>query len=105
MLKTKYSIEIESPRGDSCEAETTLRMPCRRCEKGQIKQLVSCTPYGSDYEIEDCPVCGGTGWVDAIVTVKFEPVKYEMRQSKIDRNEILDDLNKTKESFLFITKY
>jgi Zn-finger nucleic acid-binding protein len=105
MLKTKYSIEIESPIGDSCEAETTLRMPCRRCEKGQIKKLISTTPYGSDYEIEECPICAGTGWLDAVITVKFEPAKYEIRQSKIDRNDILDYLNKTKESFPFITEH
>ena len=97
MIQNRNFVEIVTPQ-NSIGIDihnTVMRLKCNRCHgEGKLRELIY--PYRPDeqYDIKECPNCEGSGWLDAIITVKFEPVKYEIRQSKIDVKHFTDDINK-----------
>lgn len=89
MIQNRNFVEIVTPQNDlGLNEKTVMRLTCNRCHgEGTIRTLIY--PYRPDeqYEINDCPNCNGSGWLDAVITVKFEPVKYEMKTSKINEEK------------------
>jgi hypothetical protein len=94
MIQNRNFVEIVTPQnaiGIDVQ-NTVMRLTCNRCHgEGQLRELIY--PYRPDeqYEVKECPNCEGSGWLDAVVTVKFEPVKYEIKASKIveDKKDII----------------
>jgi hypothetical protein len=84
MLTVHHTIELQSPQGDIEPTGATVRLPCRRCNGNlTVRKLTIYSPYDENYEWIDCPNCAGTGYLDATVTVTFEPTKFELKTSKI----------------------
>ncbi|MTK53313.1 hypothetical protein [Paludibacter sp.] len=89
MLQNKHFVEITTPENAGLDTQSTvMRLKCNFCKgEGTLRTLIY--PYRQDeqYDITECPNCKGSVWLDAVVTVKFEPVKYEIKQSEIDEPE------------------
>lgn len=82
MIESHTFIEIMAPHySEELKDNTTIkRMACNFCNG-----------TGTVLEIEDdgirnfpiCPCCGGTRFVDAVITITFEPSKFVLMKSKL----------------------
>lgn len=82
MIESHTFIEITAPHhSEELKESTTIkRMACNYCNGlGEILNV----DYNKQREFIECPCCHGTRFVDAIITITFEPSKFVLMKSKI----------------------
>ena len=73
MSSTKGTLELRPPKGNSVKEQLkSLGHVCRYCSG--MGYFQPCW-YHRNEEPTPCPVCDGTGMVDAIVTIEWKPSK------------------------------
>jgi hypothetical protein len=86
MIRTRNFIEISTPEvvlGERPET-TVMRLICNRCNgEGTVHNWLPIATPEADCEIKECANCHGIGYMDAVVTVSFVPVRCEAKESKI----------------------
>lgn len=73
MSRVKRTVELRPPSCDiTKEVHTSLGHVCEYCHG--VGYFASNFPLLDD-EPSPCPVCGGSGQVDAIITIEWKPSK------------------------------
>lgn len=82
MIETHTTIEIIAPHHNEAFTDLTSikRLKCNYCNgTGEILHIDD----NNDREFLECPCCSGTRFVDAVITIQFEPSQYILIKSKI----------------------